>query len=132
MELLKNVFNKELLLSFNQVTDLFDVEKDASFHSGIGQIYQTRDGKDLCPGIEEKAAMLLYLVVKNHSFVDGNKRISCGPHADDCRKPHGRNGHDGEVVVSLINRKNYVFDMRKYIGLELKPTPHDRFCSNRF
>lgn len=55
---------------------LFGVEKDASFHSSIGQIYQTWYGKDLYPSIEEKAAMLLYLVVKNHSFVDGNKRIA--------------------------------------------------------
>ena len=132
MGLLENVFNKELLLSSDQVTDLFDVirdytyaldtldaydyqslkiadttaperfhatyenameaikslknkfggsdlfgvEKDASFHSSISQIYQTWDGKDLYPSIEEKAAMLLYLVVKNHSFVDGNKRIA--------------------------------------------------------
>ena len=57
-------------------SDLFGVEKDVSFHSSIGQIYQTREGKDLYPSIEEKAAMLLYLVVKNHSFVDGNKRIA--------------------------------------------------------
>ena len=57
-------------------SDLFGVEKDASFHSSIGQIYQTWDGKDLSPSSEEKAAMLLYLVVKNHSFVDGNKRIA--------------------------------------------------------
>ena len=57
-------------------SSLFGVEKDTSFHSSIGQIYQTWDGKDLYPSIEEKAAMLLYLVVKNHSFVDGNKRIA--------------------------------------------------------
>lgn len=57
-------------------SSLFGVEKDASFHSSIGQIYQTWDGKDIYPSIEEKAAMLLYLVVKNHSFVDGNKRIA--------------------------------------------------------
>ena len=132
MSLLENVFSKELLLTSDQATDLFDVirdytyaldtldaydyqslkiadttsperfhatyenameaikslktkfggsdlfgvEKDASFHSSIGQIYQTWDGKDLYPSIEEKAAMLLYLVVKNHSFVDGNKRIA--------------------------------------------------------
>ena len=55
---------------------LFGVEKDKSFHSSIGQIYQTWDGQELYPSIEEKAAMLLYLVVKNHSFVDGNKRIA--------------------------------------------------------
>ena len=52
------------------------MEKDASFLSSIGQIYQTWEGRDLYPSIEEKAAMLLYLVVKNHSFVDGNKRIA--------------------------------------------------------
>jgi len=57
-------------------SDLFGVEKDQSFHSSIGQIYQTFDGKELYPSVEEKAAMLLYLVVKNHSFVDGNKRIA--------------------------------------------------------
>lgn len=57
-------------------SDLFGVEKDQSFHSSIGQIYQTWDGKELYPSIEEKAAMLLYLIVKNHSFVDGNKRIA--------------------------------------------------------
>ena len=52
------------------------MEKDESFHSSIGQIYQTWGGQDLYPSIEEKAAILLYLVVKNHSFVDGNKRIA--------------------------------------------------------
>lgn len=57
-------------------SDLFGMEKDASFRSSIGQIYQTWEGRDLYPSIEEKAAMLLYLVVKNHSFVDGNKRIA--------------------------------------------------------
>ena len=55
---------------------LFAHEKDESFHSSIGQIYQTFDGVELYPSIEEKAAMLLYLVVKNHSFSDGNKRIA--------------------------------------------------------
>lgn len=54
---------------------LFANEKDDSFKSSIGQIYQTFGGEDLYPSVEEKAAMLLYLVVKNHSFSDGNKRI---------------------------------------------------------
>ena len=54
----------------------FGNEKDDSFKSSIGQIYQTFDGQDLYPSVEEKAAMLLYLVVKNHSFTDGNKRIA--------------------------------------------------------
>ena len=55
---------------------LFGNEKDQSFHSSINTIYQTFDGKELYPSIEEKAAMLFYLVVKNHSFSDGNKRIA--------------------------------------------------------
>ena len=55
---------------------LFGHEKDQSFHSSIGQIYQTWDGQELYPSVEEKAAMLLYLVTKNHSFSDGNKRIA--------------------------------------------------------
>ncbi len=55
---------------------LFANEKDESFKSSIGQIYQTFDGEELYPSVEEKAAMLLYLVTKNHSFSDGNKRIA--------------------------------------------------------
>ncbi len=55
---------------------LFGNEKDESFKSSIGQIYQTFDGVELYPSVEEKAAMLLYLVTKNHSFSDGNKRIA--------------------------------------------------------
>lgn len=54
----------------------FANEKDDSFKSSIGQIYQSFGGEDLYPSVEEKAAMLLYLVVKNHSFSDGNKRIA--------------------------------------------------------
>ena len=55
---------------------LFGNEKDESFKSSIGQIYQTFGGVELYPSVEEKAAMLLYLVTKNHSFSDGNKRIA--------------------------------------------------------
>ena len=55
---------------------LFGNEKDGSFKSSIGQIYQTFGGEELYPSVEEKAAMLLYLVTKNHSFSDGNKRIA--------------------------------------------------------
>ena len=55
---------------------LFGLEKDQSFSGSIGAIYQTFNGKDLYPSIEEKAAHLLYFVVKNHSFIDGNKRIA--------------------------------------------------------
>ena len=55
---------------------LFGNEKDASFKSALGAVYQTFGGKDLYPSVEEKAANLLYLVVKNHAFSDGNKRIA--------------------------------------------------------
>ena len=57
-------------------SDIFGMEKDDSFKSSLVQIYQTFDGKELYPTFEQKAAMLLYLIVKNHSFVDGNKRIA--------------------------------------------------------
>lgn len=57
-------------------SDLFGTERDKSFKSSVSSIYQTFDGKDLYPSIEEKAANLLYFIVKNHSFVDGNKRIA--------------------------------------------------------
>ena len=57
-------------------SNLFGNEKDDSFKSSIGQIYQTFGGEELYPSVEEKAAMLLYLVTKNHSFSDGNKRIA--------------------------------------------------------
>jgi len=55
---------------------LFGVERDKSFKSSITSIYQTFDRKDLYPSVEQKAANLLYFIVKNHSFVDGNKRIA--------------------------------------------------------
>ncbi|MFQ6723532.1 MAG: RhuM family protein [Opitutales bacterium] len=57
-------------------SDLFGAPKDESFNSSVRQIYQTAFGEECYPSIEEKAAMLLYLIVKNHSFVDGNKRIA--------------------------------------------------------
>jgi len=59
-------------------SDVFAVPKDSSFESSIYQIYQTCGGGDCYPTIEEKAAMLLYLIAKNHSFSDGNKRIGAG------------------------------------------------------
>ena len=57
-------------------SDLFAREKNGSFHSTMGAIYQTFGGRDLYPSVEEKAANLLYLTTKNHSFSDGNKRIA--------------------------------------------------------
>lgn len=57
-------------------SDVFGKEKDNGFDSSVNQIRQGFGEQDVYPSIEEKAAMLLYLVVKNHAFVDGNKRIA--------------------------------------------------------
>lgn len=57
-------------------SEVFGVEKDGSFESAINQITMGYDDYDFYPSLEEKAAMLLYLIVKNHAFVDGNKRIA--------------------------------------------------------
>ena len=66
----------QMLKSKFGASDLFAREKDASFKSTMGAIYQTFGGNELYPSVEEKAANLLYLTVKNHSFSDGNKRIA--------------------------------------------------------
>lgn len=57
-------------------SDVFGVERDHAFKSSIGAIYQTFGGEDVYPTIQEKAANLLYFLVKNHGFIDGNKRIA--------------------------------------------------------
>jgi prophage maintenance system killer protein len=71
---------KQVLIwrDFQKAGNLFGNEKDKSFKSSLETIYQTFDGVDLYPSFEEKAANLLYFVVKNHSFSDGNKRIAAG------------------------------------------------------
>lgn len=63
-------------MGFGESSSLFGKEKDDSFRSSIGAIYQTYANEDLYPTLEEKAANLLYFVTKNHSFFDGNKRIA--------------------------------------------------------
>ena len=63
-------------MRFGDASDLFGREKDDSFSGSIGNIYQSFAGQDLYPSLEEKAAHLLYFVTKNHSFLDGNKRIA--------------------------------------------------------
>lgn len=63
-------------MRFGDKSDLFGVEKDESFKGTIGNIYQSFGGQEVYPSLQEKAANLLYLVVKNHSFLDGNKRIA--------------------------------------------------------
>ena len=63
-------------LKFNSDSDLFALERDKGLKAIIGNIYQSFDGKDLYPTTEEKAANFLYLITKNHIFIDGNKRIA--------------------------------------------------------
>lgn len=63
-------------MRFGDESDLFGREKDDSFRGSIGNIYQSFDGRELYPSLEEKAAHLLYFITKNHSFLDGNKRIA--------------------------------------------------------
>ncbi len=76
----KRISKEEFLKVINDMksefsSDVFAVPKDNSFDSSINQIYQTFDRVELYPALEDKAATLLYLIVKNHSFTDGNKRI---------------------------------------------------------
>ena len=68
-----NVISK---LRFNNDSDLFALERNQGLKAIIGNIYQSFDGKDLYPTIEEKASNFLYLITKNHTFIDGNKRIA--------------------------------------------------------
>lgn len=63
-------------LRFNEESDIFAIEREKGLKSIIGNIYQTYDGKDVYLSIEEKAANFLYMIVKNHVFIDGNKRIA--------------------------------------------------------
>lgn len=68
-----NIVNQ---LKINNNSNLFALERDKGLESIIGNIYQTFNGKDVYPSIEEKAANFLYLITKNHIFIDGNKRIA--------------------------------------------------------
>jgi len=63
-------------MRFGDESELFGREKDDSFKGSIGNIYQSFGGQEVYPSLEEKAANLLYFVTKNHSFLDGNKRIA--------------------------------------------------------
>ena len=63
-------------LKFNENSSIFAIERDRGLESIIGNIYQSFDGEDVYKSIQEKAANFLYLIVKNHVFTDGNKRIA--------------------------------------------------------
>lgn len=81
-------------------SDLFGKPKDNSFDSSVCQMYQSFAGDDLYPTIEQKAAILLYLVVKNHSFVDGNKRIAAALFLYFLEKNNLLTGPDGQKFIS--------------------------------
>ena len=82
-------------MRFAETSSLFGNEKDNSFKSTLGAIYQTFGGKDVYPTLEEKAANLLYMLVKNHSFNDGNKRIAAA------------------LFIYFLERNNLLFDTSK-------------------
>ena len=82
-------------MRFSETSSLFGNEKDNSFKSTLGAIYQTFGGKDVYPTLEEKAANLLYMLVKNHSFNDGNKRIAAS------------------LFIYFLERNNLLFDTSK-------------------
>ena len=82
-------------MRFTETSSLFGNEKDNSFKSTLGAIYQTFGGKDVYPTLEEKAANLLYMLVKNHSFNDGNKRIAAA------------------LFIYFLERNNLLFDTNK-------------------
>lgn len=81
-------------------SSVFAKPKDESFHSSINQIKQSFSGTDLYPSIEEKAANLLYLITKNHSFVDGNKRIAAACFLLFLKRNHELFNSKGEPIIS--------------------------------
>jgi death-on-curing family protein len=83
---------KKDLISKKEATELFGMERENSFKGIIRNIYQTFDGIDLLLNIEEKAANLFYYIVKDHPFVDGNKRIGAF------------------IFVLFLNKNNYLYD----------------------
>jgi len=95
---LRNFINK---MSITVDSKLFGLEKDDSFKSSINSIYATFDGEDLYLSLQEKAASLLYFITKNHSFVDGNKRIAAA------------------IFLFFLSKNNYLYvDNRKIISDE--------------
>jgi prophage maintenance system killer protein len=96
---------EEMKVTFD--SDIFGREKDHGFQSSVSQIGSSFDGQDLYPSLEEKAATLLYLIVKNHSFVDGNKRIGAASFLlflernNMLRRADGTTAITSEALVSL-------------------------------
>ncbi|MBC8048015.1 MAG: virulence protein RhuM/Fic/DOC family protein [Fimbriimonadaceae bacterium] len=91
---------KKQLMAKKEAADLFGNEKDSGFNSSLQSIVQTFDGKFLYPSIEEQAANLLYFVIKNHSFNDGNKRIGAFLFVWFLEKNKHRFKKSGEVKIN--------------------------------
>ncbi len=81
-------------------SDVFGMEKDSTLHSLLNAIMQTFDGQDVYPSVEEKAANLLYFLVKNHSFVDGNKRIAAAVFLRFADKNRLLYNKDGSKIIA--------------------------------
>ncbi|NUQ83054.1 MAG: virulence protein RhuM/Fic/DOC family protein [Bacteroidetes bacterium] len=81
-------------------SEVFGVKKDMSFESAVSQISQSFGDDDAYPSIEEKAAMLLYLITKNHAFTDGNKRIAAACFLLFLEKNHLLTNKDGKQIIS--------------------------------
>jgi len=92
---------KQFLIQKQEASELFGLEKDNGFKALIRNIYQSFDGIDLLPSIEEKAANLLYYIVKDHPFIDGNKRIGAF------------------LFVLFLEKNNYLYD--KTGSLKINP-----------
>jgi prophage maintenance system killer protein len=111
-------------MKFGKESSLFGREKDASFKSSLGTIYQTFDGKELYSSVQEKAANLLYLVVKNHSFTDGNKRIAAALFVYFLDKNKALKNKSGQPLID----NNALAATTLMIALS-KPQEKDIMCS---
>ena len=106
-------------MRFGSESNLFGNEKDDSFKSSISAIYQTFGGQEVYPSLEEKAANLLYLITKNHSFSDGNKRIAAALFLYFLNK-NGTLFEDGEKIID-----DYTLVAITIMTAESKPAEKD-------
>jgi prophage maintenance system killer protein/prophage antirepressor-like protein len=111
-------------MKFNELSDLFGQERGDSFKGSLGAIYQTFGGLELYPSIQEKAANLLYFVVKNHSFTDGNKRIAAALFVYFLDKNSALRDKDDKLIIS----NNALAAITLMIALS-KPEEKEIMCS---
>ncbi|MCL1948026.1 MAG: virulence protein RhuM/Fic/DOC family protein [Chitinivibrionia bacterium] len=111
-------------MKFGKESSLFGREKDQSFKSSLGVIYQTFDGQELYPSIQEKAANLLYLIVKNHSFSDGNKRIAAALFVYFLERNNALKDNNGKLLID----NNTLAAMTLMLALS-KPQEKEIMCN---